>query len=337
MTVTVKAWCRVDLAGGTLDIWPLGLFHPQARTVNVAIDLAVAVGLRRLAAGYRVLPGGERGRGPLGRRSWPGMPEAALIGVAAEALDLPPFEATPGERVAARRRPRRQLRDDRRLPDGGRGGLRPPPLRGRGSGRPLARDLEARLMGLPTGMQDHYPALLGGALEIRPLPGGERVRRAGRRSRARSAASLVVVYSGQSHFSAGNNWQVVRRRLEGEPEVTGPVRGDRRHRGRAGAGPRSGGPAARGGADEPRVELPPAAGGGDLDAGPGGAARRPPAAQGAWGGKACGAGGGGCLAILGPPERRRRDRRGAGERGGKVLRGAARPGWPLEISFEADL
>ena len=48
MLVTAKAWCRVDLAGGTLDIWPLGLFHPQARTVNVAIDLAVTVGLRKL-------------------------------------------------------------------------------------------------------------------------------------------------------------------------------------------------------------------------------------------------------------------------------------------------
>jgi len=51
MLVTITAWCRVDLAGGTLDIWPLGLFHSQARTINVAIDLAVTVGLRPLAVG----------------------------------------------------------------------------------------------------------------------------------------------------------------------------------------------------------------------------------------------------------------------------------------------
>ena len=44
---TARAWCRVDLAGGTLDIWPLGLLHPGACTVNVAIDLAAPVGLRR--------------------------------------------------------------------------------------------------------------------------------------------------------------------------------------------------------------------------------------------------------------------------------------------------
>ena len=29
---------RIDLAGGTLDIWPVYLFHPGAVTVNVAID-----------------------------------------------------------------------------------------------------------------------------------------------------------------------------------------------------------------------------------------------------------------------------------------------------------
>ncbi len=40
MTAVVEATapCRVDLAGGTLDIWPLYLFHPGAVTVNVAID-----------------------------------------------------------------------------------------------------------------------------------------------------------------------------------------------------------------------------------------------------------------------------------------------------------
>src|SRR3954470_6118930 len=30
---------RVDLAGGTIDIWPLYLFHPGAATVNFAISL----------------------------------------------------------------------------------------------------------------------------------------------------------------------------------------------------------------------------------------------------------------------------------------------------------
>src|SRR5258706_15672599 len=36
--VTVRAPVRADLAGGTLDLWPLYLFHPGARTLNVAIS-----------------------------------------------------------------------------------------------------------------------------------------------------------------------------------------------------------------------------------------------------------------------------------------------------------
>ena len=30
---------RIDLAGGTLDIWPLYLFHEHAQTLNAAISL----------------------------------------------------------------------------------------------------------------------------------------------------------------------------------------------------------------------------------------------------------------------------------------------------------
>src|SRR5262249_36760336 len=36
--ISAKAPCRVDLAGGTLDIWPLYLFHADAVTVNFAVD-----------------------------------------------------------------------------------------------------------------------------------------------------------------------------------------------------------------------------------------------------------------------------------------------------------
>ena len=30
---------RIDLAGGTIDIWPLYLFHPGAQTLNAAISI----------------------------------------------------------------------------------------------------------------------------------------------------------------------------------------------------------------------------------------------------------------------------------------------------------
>jgi D-glycero-alpha-D-manno-heptose-7-phosphate kinase len=38
MKIHSQAPCRVDLAGGTLDSWPLYLFHESAVTVNFAVD-----------------------------------------------------------------------------------------------------------------------------------------------------------------------------------------------------------------------------------------------------------------------------------------------------------
>ena len=38
MLIESKAPTRVDLAGSTLDIWPLYLFHPGAVTLNAAIS-----------------------------------------------------------------------------------------------------------------------------------------------------------------------------------------------------------------------------------------------------------------------------------------------------------
>ena len=39
MRIEASAPTRIDLAGGTLDIWPLYLFHPGAQTINAAINL----------------------------------------------------------------------------------------------------------------------------------------------------------------------------------------------------------------------------------------------------------------------------------------------------------
>src|SRR5258708_9834371 len=39
MIIESSAPPRVDLAGGTIDIWPLYLFHPGASTVNFALSL----------------------------------------------------------------------------------------------------------------------------------------------------------------------------------------------------------------------------------------------------------------------------------------------------------
>ena len=38
-TITAQAPCRADLAGSTMDLWPLYLFHPGARTLNFALSI----------------------------------------------------------------------------------------------------------------------------------------------------------------------------------------------------------------------------------------------------------------------------------------------------------
>lgn len=301
--VRARAWCRVDLAGGTLDIWPLGLLHPGARTVNLAVDLPVEVELALPEEGggsYVVSQGEDRREAPTAAALIE-HPATSLVGRVAEALDLPPFEA----------------RLSSASPRGG--GL------GASSGlvvgliaaaeelfdRPrstpdrlavLGRDLEARMMALPTGVQDHHAALLGGLLDIRYTLGGDRVHRLPFDAEA-LGASLVLAFTGQSHFSAGQNWQIIRRRMEGEAEVTGLLQGiadtasDLVAALGAGDLPEAGALVGRewshrrrlaDGVSTPGIE--------DL--------LERARSAGAWGGKACGAGGGGCIVVLTPPDRR---------------------------------
>lgn len=299
-TVVGRAWCRVDLGGGTLDIWPLGLLHAEATTVNVAIDLAARVEISERAGGYRLIQG-DRTVSAETAEELATIPESALLGVVAVELGLPPAD----------------IRVESGSPRGGGLGassavavaaiaaaeaLTGKPHSTPGETASLCRDLEARLMKLPTGKQDHLAALLGGVLEIRYRPGGESVRQL-EVDLERLGDSLLVAYTGETHFSAGNNWQVVKRRLDGDPEVV----------------------AAFDGIAEAAAALPAALEAGDLAAV--GAlmslewshrSRLAPEvstpviekllvaadAAGAWGGKVCGAGGGGSIAILAPPGRR---------------------------------
>src|SRR2546423_775333 len=49
MNVEAVTPCRIDLAGGTLDIWPLYLFLDGGLTVNIGIDLYSRVQIRQRA------------------------------------------------------------------------------------------------------------------------------------------------------------------------------------------------------------------------------------------------------------------------------------------------
>ncbi len=298
--VLATAPCRVDLAGGTLDIWPLGLLHPGAATVNVAVEVMVTVRARRSHSGYVVVQG-ERRSDAGSTAELRCHRETSLPGLVLELLDAPAME----------------LHLESGSPLGGGLGASSAltvamvaaveNLLGRPARQPddlarFARDVEASLMELPTGMQDHYPALLGGVLDLRHRPGGTEVRPVSVDLGA-LGDRMVVVYTGQSHFSAGQNWRVVRRRLDGEAEArqlfeeiaavsrempTTLEAGDWEAVGRLLTREWASRRRLAEGVSSPTIERL-------LEA-----SRE----AGAWGGKACGAGGGGCLVLMAPPGRR---------------------------------
>jgi D-glycero-alpha-D-manno-heptose-7-phosphate kinase len=211
MRVRVSAPCRADLAGGTLDIWPLGMLHRGSLTVNVAIPVRVRLEMD-LGASVGHVEHVEDGSTP--RRMGPEDSDTDLTAAVCFAI-----RSTGGARV--------RVREQAPLGSGiggssayavalARGVLA---LEERSLGEralvTLLRDLEARVMGAPTGTQDHWAALRGGVLAVHLDPGGESVERLAVES-PWIEERMSVFYTGITHHSGMVNWQVIRRRLEGE-------------------------------------------------------------------------------------------------------------------------
>jgi len=210
----VEAPCRADLAGGTLDIWPLGLLHVDAVTVNMAIPVMV-----RLEVDLEG-PAGEvwHASGEDSRRLGPS--DAATDLTAAVVYALWPAG---GVRV--------RVYGQAPLGSGLGGSSTYAMALGRGlltaCGQKMEdsklvgtmRDLEARVLRVPTGAQDHWPAIRGGVLALHHQPGGPNVERLdidpdwiGDR--------MTVFFTGLTRHSGMVNWQVIRRRMDGDPDTT---------------------------------------------------------------------------------------------------------------------
>jgi D-glycero-alpha-D-manno-heptose-7-phosphate kinase len=300
--VTVRVPLRADLAGGTLDLWPLYLFHPAARTVNVAISYHAECEISTLADSsielhlsdsgyeqrYETLPDLARD------------PQAALVAKAAEHFALR------GVRIVTRTDAPR---------GSGLGGssalaialvramseLAEAPVEG-DELIALVRDLETRLLGLPAGVQDYYPPVYGGLAALHLLP-GRIMRHPISLPAGELARHFVLHYSEVSHFSGTNNWEIYKRHIDKDAEV---IEGLERiallsnvmekaleARDLEGAGKAL--------LDEWNVRKGLIAGIStpEIDAAVDAALR-----AGAWGAKVCGAGGGGCVVFLAPAEKR---------------------------------
>src|SRR6185503_15061965 len=70
-TIVAQAPCRADLAGGTIDLWPLYLFHPGALTLNFAVNILTTCRITPLKEhfpSFEALRGASRFRLPLAAR-----------------------------------------------------------------------------------------------------------------------------------------------------------------------------------------------------------------------------------------------------------------------------
>jgi D-glycero-alpha-D-manno-heptose-7-phosphate kinase len=290
---------RIDLAGGTLDIWPLYLYHDAAQTLNAAISLRAHCSIRKRDDRRIVIVSGDTGK-HVEAEHWSELRdnmELRLLGrllhyFQAEGLEVHTRSESPmGAGIAGSSAlciavagaltawTGRTIPDDQLMQ--------------------IAMNVEAQVIDVPTGVQDFRPALYGGISAIEM--GVDGIRRVALPvSAIELQRRLVLAYTGASRNSGINNWDVTKRHIDQDREVQSRFarirdialamraaleRGDWPEVGRQVAAEWDNRKGLAPGVTTPSIDAMLSA------------AR----AAGAWGGKVCGAGGGGCLFCIGEP------------------------------------
>jgi D-glycero-alpha-D-manno-heptose-7-phosphate kinase len=223
MLIESQAPTRIDLAGGTLDIWPLYLFHPGAVTLNAAISRYAHCVIETHAAGDESIK-----LVSLDTKRAESFASFARL-ARAKRFRLPLLAE-----IVKFFRPEGgfTLRTNSEAPAGaGIGGSSAMAVaicaaldRLTGAGRSkvdwihISRDAEAVVIRIPTGMQDHYPPAFGGAAAIELVPGGER-RIELNVNLDELERRLVVCYTGKPRQSAINNWGVFKAHIDDKKAV----------------------------------------------------------------------------------------------------------------------
>jgi D-glycero-alpha-D-manno-heptose-7-phosphate kinase len=219
--VLAQAPCRADLAGATIDLWPLYLFHPGSVTVNFALSILTtcritplkgkAIYLRSIDtrreerfADLDALCCAKKYKHPLAARLVQFFqPEG---GFALETTSESPagagiagssalMIATTG--ALARYTGRRLGREEMRV---------------------LAQNVEAQLIKVPTGCQDYYPALYGGVSAIHLDTDAPR-REALPVAPEEIESQFLLAYTGAPRASGINNWEVFKAHIDGDKKV----------------------------------------------------------------------------------------------------------------------
>ena len=214
---------RVDLAGGTLDIFPLYLLVHDALTVNAAVDVTSRVTVTPGKGGARLFSDNYHYE-----ESAPdthGFAIGGQLGLFARALRcFPPFRGL-------------TIRLRNEAPIGSGLGASSALLvaamlameRIEGNERPwgelsrTAMEIEAAHLRNLAGRQDHIAALRGGIQGIRFFPGtieAERLPHNGKAGRLLARHGFLAS-TGKAHHSAGVNWRMIRGAIGGDALLLG--------------------------------------------------------------------------------------------------------------------
>jgi D-glycero-alpha-D-manno-heptose-7-phosphate kinase len=210
------------MAGGTIDIWPLYLFHASPVTVNFAIDRYATCTLEtrsdRQIRVRSVDQKTEEGFGSLdelrsrnGKSRLPLAAQVVRYFAPETGVDLTMDSESPaGAGIAGSSTLIIALCSALNR------------LTGAGHKiekiREIAQNLEAQIIRVPTGCQDYYPAMYGGVGAIELTEAGV-VRKAVDVTFADLNDRIVLAYTGKPRQSGINNWDVMKSHINGDKAV----------------------------------------------------------------------------------------------------------------------
>lgn len=302
MHIATSAPTRIDLAGGTIDIWPLYLFHTGAQTLNAAISIRTRAAVEDRADGRIVIRSEDTGA-TVEADHWRELRdrrELRLLSLLVHFFEVGGItltthsESPAGAGIAGSSA--LNVAVCAALAQWKRVHYEPEAL------LQVAMNVEAQAIAVPTGLQDYRPAMYGGLAAVELNVDGVRrvplsVDLEGLRDR------IVLCYTGEPRNSGTNNWEITKKHIDGDRFVfdcferirdTAAAMREALERGDWDA-------VGRCVAEEweNRTRLAPGVTTAVIDDLIGRARH-----AGATAAKVCGAGGGGCLFCYGPPDRR---------------------------------
>ena len=216
--IVSSAPTRIDLAGGTIDIWPLYLFHDGATTLNAAISLRAHAEVAPRTDGAIELRSLDTDR-TCRAAHWSeldGTSDLSLLALLARHYRLDNATLTTrGESPAGA-----GIAGSSALTIAVCGAL------ARWTQSPsdpehilqVAMNVECQTIRVPTGVQDYRPALYGGiaAIEL----GVTGIKRVALAVDPRDLEQrIVLAYTGAPRNSGTNNWEITKRHTDGDRHV----------------------------------------------------------------------------------------------------------------------